>query len=355
MARVLRSSCLSRRFYRCRSQRFTAMGEFAPARTRLLGAGMATAAMRIVALLAFYDEQPAWLHQAITSLQLADVDHLIACDGAFRLYPDGKARSPLEQHEAIHRAAETLGVGLTLHTPVGVWVGNECEKRSKLFQLGDTEAEPNRDWFMVWDADQILTDCPADLKQQLATTTLDVGEATFSEPHPELKRRDFPIPIFFRAIPGIQVEGNHFTYKTRDGRFLWVNASTDDLESRLDLRAVKVEHLTHYRDLDRRVAASEYYKRRKENVTEDFICGHPPCGRTASYSLPIHWHANTGGFVAEWIWVCSKHQPDYALRGCRELATHVGWDRAFGYYIRKLWLTASDELAVENRAGPVPA
>ena len=309
----------------------------------------------IVALLAFYDEQPALLHNAIVSLQHADIDHLICCDGAFALYPDGKARSPIEQHEAIHRATATLSIGLTLHTPADVWDGNECEKRSKLFQLGDTEATPHEDWFMIWDADQILTDCPTDLKQRLAGTTLDVGEVTFSEPHPELKRRDFPIPIFFRCIPGIRVLDNHFSYVTPCGRHLWGDATTEDLEPRLDLRDVRVEHLTHFRDATRREAANTYYEQRDEERAERFECGHPACTATAKHPLPVHWHPNEGGFVAEWVWACRAHRVVLANRGRYELSQHVGWDTAAGYYERRLWLTASDDLKVEHRAGPVPA
>jgi hypothetical protein len=311
--------------------------------------------MRIVALLAWYREDPGWLRDTIQALAHVPADHLIAIDGAYDLYPGGEPRSTLPEYEAIITACEGLGIGLTLHTPQATWAGNECEKRSKLFELGDQEATPE-DWFLVIDADEIITTAPADLRDQLAATPYDVAAVTFSEPHPTLKRRDYPMPILFRAGPGIQVVGNHFTYKTLDGRYLWGNATTDDLEPRLDLTATfRLEHLTHYRDLDRRITASEYYQRRKENVTEDFICGHPTCEATASYSLPIHWHPNEGGYVAEWIWVCSKHQPEFALRGCQEMASHVGWDRAAGYYTRKLWLTASDDLAVENRAGPVPA
>jgi hypothetical protein len=311
---------------------------------------------RIIALLAWYMEDPGWLRDTIHGLARVPVDHLVAIDGAYTLFPDAQARSTPTEYEAIVSTCEQTGIGLTLHTPREPWLGNECEKRSKLFQLADQEATPHQDWYLIIDADEIITTVPADLYAQLAATEHDVAQVTFTEPHPTLKRRDYPMPILFRAIPGTRVVGNHFTYRTPDGRYLWGNATTDDLEPRLDLTdTFRLEHLTHYRDPQRRTAASQYYTARKENVTEDFICGHDGCEDTASYSLPIHWHPNDGGYVAEWIWVCGKHQPPMALAGCQEFAQHVGWDTAYGYYTRKLWLTASDDLAVENRPGPVPA
>jgi hypothetical protein len=311
--------------------------------------------MRIIALLAWYRENPGWLRDSILALQKIPVDHLIAIDGAYSLFPDGEPRSTLAEYEAIITAATQTGIGLTLHTPQTTWQGNECEKRSKLFELADQEATPHEDWFLVIDADEIITSVPADLRAQLAHTDRDVAQVTFTEPHPTLKRRDYPIPILFRAIPGIQVQGNHFTYKTPDGRYLWGNATTDTLEPRLDLtESFWLEHLTHYRHHDRTLAAGAYYENRDEQTAETFQCGHQDCQQTAKHPLPVHWHPNDGGYVAEWIWACRTHRTLLANRGRYELAQHIGWERAAGYYQRQLWLTSSDDLKVEHRAGPVP-
>lgn len=312
--------------------------------------------MGIIALLAWYDEAPAWLYNAIRSLEKLPAQHLIAIDGAYQLYPEGKARSHIDQYAAIHDAAAAAGIGCTVHTPHTVWRGNEVEKRSKLFQLGDQVADPNQTWFFVLDADEVITAAPDDLHAQLAATSLDVAAVTFSEPHPTLKRRDYPMPVVFRAIPGIRVDGNHFTYVTPDGRYLWGNATVEDLEPRLDLtQTLRLEHLTHYRDRTRAQAATLYYDQRDERTAETFQCGHADCTATAKHPLPMHWHPNTGGYVAEWVWACRTHRTLLANRGRYELSQHVGWDTAAGYYERKLWLTSSDDLKVEHRAGPVPA
>jgi hypothetical protein len=52
-----------------------------------------TAVPKIVALTAFYDEPPAMIASMLNGLARLRVDHVVALDGAYRLYPDGKPAS----------------------------------------------------------------------------------------------------------------------------------------------------------------------------------------------------------------------------------------------------------------------
>lgn len=294
---------------------------------------------RIVALLAWYDEDPAWLERAITALAKVPVNHLVAIDGAYSLWNRGRPRSALSQYEAIHRACWKTHIGLTLHIPETTWAGNECEKRSKLFELGDQEARANKDWFLILDADEFITDVPDDLHDQLKTSVFDVANVTFSEPHPSGRRRDYPIPILFRAIPGIHVVGNHFTYKTPDGRLLWGNVLTDHLEPRLDLTGLRLDHMTEFRHEDRRTAAKTYYQVRDDTNAEDFECNMDGCTNHAKHTLPYKWKRvpDGEGFAANWCAVCPDHRDHVAAEGIAQLID-LGEPNAAELYARKQWI-----------------
>lgn len=268
----------------------------------------------IIGLLSWYDEHPAWLERAILSLhKIPGLDHLIALDGAYALYPDGTARSGLEQYEAIHNAAAQNGIGLTIHTPTSVWRGNEIEKRTFLFRLADQIAQSKRDWLFVFDGDEEIKHVPTDLAQRLAgTSTFDVADVTLNEPHPTGRRTEFRLPMFFRASLGLTVVGNHFTYRTPDGRNLWGNARTDRLEPRIDLTDMRVDHYTHFRPTDRNTAAKAYYTARDLAQIEDPVpCVR--CGQPAKHEVPdpdtLHRQDVDGvlGYAHDAAYACPVH------------------------------------------------
>jgi hypothetical protein len=220
----------------------------------------------IVALLAWYDEDPAWLERCVRSLSKVPVDHLIAIDGAYALYPDGRARSDGVEYDAISMAARSIG--LTIHTPGEPWAGNEIEKRNRLFELAENVTEPT-DWYLVIDADEEITDAPSDIYERLTSSVFDVGAVTLTEPGHPLGTVVYPThPKFFRALRGLRCVSNHFTYQV-DGRKLWGNAKTDRLEPRLDLTDVKVMHHKLMRHSDRKEAAMTYYRTRDDQGIED--------------------------------------------------------------------------------------
>jgi len=295
--------------------------------------------MGITALLSWYQEDPAWLDRCIRSLEHAGIDRIIAIDGAYQLYPRARNRSGIAQHEAITRAAYHIGAGLTIHIPETPWHGNEIEKRSFMFALGDHISQPG-DWHLIIDADEVITSTPPDLHDRLASTTFDVAQVTFSEPSHTGRRRAYPIPILFRAGLGIRCQTNHYTYITRDGRKLWGNATTDQLAPRIDLTAAfTVDHLTEHRHEDRRADAKRYYRDRDSLAIEQGECAF--CTKKATLEVPHQWNpAPDGtGWVANWIATC-EHHGKQQIRQARTFLQSQGIDPA--------------RAIMEHRVGPAP-
>ncbi len=234
--------------------------------------------MKLILLLNWYEESAAWL--AATVASCADlVEHVVAVDGAYFLFPQGRARSGSEQAEAIRETATALGMGATVHQPREPWYGNEVEKRSFLFRLAAVNASPE-DWFFVLDGDEVVTENPGDVLERLGRSAHDVAETMLWErfdPHLTAKlsevARVTPLPReqgsphrqLFRALPGLRVEGAHYVYRAeRDGRTvtLWGHDDHHELEPAEDMTGLRVEHRRQHRDLARLRQADTYYERR---------------------------------------------------------------------------------------------
>jgi hypothetical protein len=110
---------------------------------------------RVTALLSFYDEPVEMLAAHVASLA-GVVDHIVAVDGAYMLYPDGKPASDPLQMRVIQEVARGLRIGITTHTPSSVWVGNEVAKRNHLLRLAEPVTREGG-WYLVLDADCIVT------------------------------------------------------------------------------------------------------------------------------------------------------------------------------------------------------
>lgn len=185
---------------------------------------------RVFTLLSWFDESPTWLAGMVTSVA-PFTHHLIALDGAYALFPNAEPRSPAEQHVAIMETALAAGIGCTIHAPNDLWWGNEVEKRNALFQFGLLAAEPHRDWFLVMDADEVVTQWPVDLLDRLerveedacTVTEWEQSDPSGSEVMEEFHTRACCSPRgqyhhrkMFRALPGLGVFENHFRYQVRD-------------------------------------------------------------------------------------------------------------------------------------------
>lgn len=234
---------------------------------------------RLVGLLSWYNERPSWLSACITSYAQAGVTHLVAIDGAYALYPDGTARSTSLEHEAITDTCDALNLHLTLILPDGTWAGNEVEKRTALFRHAEVLTDPS-DWLIVMDADEIVTSAPADLHDTLADTPYDAAEVTLwqrdtldtpgaasaAQQFPHDPRSQHPIRKLFRAARGLHCAGNHYTYRTGDGRNLW---GEHRLELAHDLtQGFHIEHRSIHRAMHRRQQARDYYERRDRHGIE---------------------------------------------------------------------------------------
>lgn len=244
--------------------------------------------MKIVGCLCWYEEHPTWLQAAITSAARF-IDHLVAIDGAYQLFPCARPRSGFDQHEAIVAACGSVGIGLTLEIPQQV-CGNECEKRSRSFELAESLTDPDEDWFYVIDADEIVISCVADLRAMLAETEYEVAEAKLWESldpetpgmPPDVKPlSQNSVRKFFRARRGLRVVGAHYVYAYPDGerpRYLWGNPTYHDLEPALDLtQCISIEHRSRFRNLHRARLARTYYAIRDsagaEQITDIYVEG----------------------------------------------------------------------------------
>lgn len=237
--------------------------------------------MKLIGILSWYDESPSWLSACVASLARAGCSHLVAVDGAYGLYPDGRPNSGGAQQDAIVKTAYGSGMGCTLHFPEKVWRGNELEKRQFCFKLASQVAEPHVDWYFINDADQIVIKSDH-LVGRLENTDLNVAETMlleFQDPHhsPKLAEvvqtlqvpREHPIRTrnLFRALPGLSLIGNHYTYGVEgEVTKLWGAPSGGEiLADALDLcDVVHIEHRTHLRDAARKHSQMQYYDLRDE-------------------------------------------------------------------------------------------
>lgn len=192
---------------------------------------------RIIGLVSWWDESPAWLAASIASLGRF-CDHVVALDGRYALYPDTRLQSGMHEVSTIIETARGAGIGLTLHTAPRTFV-DEMEKRTHLFRLGALEARTHEDWFFVLDGDEVVIEAPAkhDLRAYLADTAAagnNVVTSTLFErtdPHADSQRTDLAMklgvdwryecasPRFWRALADLRVVGYHYNYvgQDRDG------------------------------------------------------------------------------------------------------------------------------------------
>jgi hypothetical protein len=286
--------------------------------------------MKLVALLSWYEEAPEWLAATVASLS-PFVDHLVAVDGAYLLFPSAleRPRSGTEQSRAIVEVSDALGIGVTLYRPNEAFAGNEVEKRNLLFDLarcGTTED----DWWLHIDGDERVVRWPADLKERLAATELDVASITFEQRHvnqpnpingqsvPHLN----PLPrrssfgghrVLTRALRDLRVEGVHYHYVAggsfgddRAGapaRYLRAEASHPYLAEALPLEDLVVEHLHDFRQTARNIDAASYYERRDRMVVE----------RTHRVMI----RSREGGFTEPTRPRPPQPEPDYEHKGAR--------------------------------------
>jgi hypothetical protein len=221
--------------------------------------------VRIVGLLSWYDEQPAWLAELVASMGRAGVDHLVAVDGAYGAYPDATGDSGSEQAAVVAAAALGAGMGVTVHQPQEPWQGNEIEKRTFLFAAAHLVARPGMDWLWIVDGDEIVTHANG-LREQLGATDMVAATCTLWEgvASGEHEWNTQPLRMMFRAqASGIRVHGHHACYLTGDGQVLWDNWQPTNEVPALALPGVRVRHRPGDRPAYRNRKRNDYYNRSK--------------------------------------------------------------------------------------------
>jgi hypothetical protein len=227
---------------------------------------------RMIGLLSWYAEPVSWLAELVASMGRAGIDHVVALDGAYILYPRGQAHSEGDQADTIRRVATGYGMGATIHVPSTPWCGNEVEKRDALFRLGHAVAEPG-DWLWVCDGDEVIEATPRWLRSELELTREDVGTVVLRvQQDPQSPSEFFPIPKLFRskAEGPIRVVERHDRYVGPGGEQLWVPSAddADDVVSWSHFEEVVVLHRIHQRPAHRVLERAAYYLRRQEAEAE---------------------------------------------------------------------------------------
>lgn len=161
--------------------------------------------MKLVALLAWYDEPAEMLYDSLAPL-MPHIDRLVAVDGAYPYYPDGRAESGADQYEAIKDAVYGQSTSWEIITPGRVW-HDETEKRTQMFSYAACHTTPD-DWYLVWDADFFLIRC-AGVHDHLSwigssVATAELRSSPASREPPLLAHR-----LLFRAYRGIHCVGRH--------------------------------------------------------------------------------------------------------------------------------------------------
>jgi len=269
--------------------------------------------------LIWYDEPLPALAQCVVGLKNAGVDHLVAVDGRYHLYPGDEFLSPLDQQGGLIQVCRSLGLGVTVHVPPHEWLGNEVEKRTHLFTLGAAEAEVG-DWFFVIDADVVVSKTPPDLKERLAATEHEAAFVMVHDMNAAAAQRDdwpeyFMIRALFKAQP-IVVKVNHYTYVSADGqRLLWNAGDEDhphgDIVPALDLRReVEIQHRPGVRQGERQMAKAQWYATREEMGVERDLC--EKCRKQgvqkrAARRVPVKWHRSPIGITSPIAELCEQH------------------------------------------------
>jgi len=221
--------------------------------------------VKLVGILSWYDE-PSWcLAELVSSVAAAGCDALVAVDGAYMLFPDGRGQSPAEQAQVIQATAQGAGMEVLMHVPRERWFGNEIEKRSFAFELAHQIAVPEEDWLWILDADEVVTEALG-LKEALEATDLECASCMMEEVLEDGRSGIIPMRKFFRAqTSGIRVETNHFTFRTGDGQLLYEGFQTplEELAYAEHLGFVRIDH-RNGRSEQREYQAQVYYDRRKE-------------------------------------------------------------------------------------------
>lgn len=248
----------------------------------------------VVGILIWYDEPVQWLMASIASVAPA-LDHLVAADGAYLLYPGALRRpaSHVEQSVAVVEACNAAGLSFSLVRPRSPWTGNEVGKRNFALQHALQVAKPHDGWILVWDADQVARPFSA---QHLRRDLVEAGEEYAAAEYGNVQARREVDGIdhgddgyavtrvrgVYRALPGLEYGPAHWTISAPvDGQRFWVWGNPklhQPYASALDVSQTLVfDNRAERRSPARVAAAKTYYEKRDavgaERVAELMVQG----------------------------------------------------------------------------------
>jgi hypothetical protein len=224
--------------------------------------------MRVTAMLAWWNEDPALLRRAVMSA--ANIcDHVLALDGRWDYYPGESIRSPLPQYEAIEQAASDARLNLSLY-PGKLYTG-QVEKRNQMLRLAK-----DSDWLMPLDADWEIKGERYPSRHILGNTRADaLIVALHTKPNTEAKLQDVAAtswherlagdtvyePLVWRNLKGIRIENYHWLYSGLDstGQRVALWGQQDYPQARTEkLQTIRIEHHCLHRD-ERTILANRIY------------------------------------------------------------------------------------------------
>lgn len=240
--------------------------------------------MRLVGVLCWFDESPAWLATAVAGFGRV-CDQIVAIDGGYALYPGARPCSHPQQAEAILSAAEAAGVACTLHRPSRLFYGNQIEKRNLSLRLAGA-ALTSDDWLLIFDADFHVFKCePETVRAELEATermiasyTLLDGSDYLSDPDlaERVAREDFSTEWtlrtenIYRWHPSL-LYGPHHAMVSRElaGERRWLRHPSATAPEWLNLNASLVAyHRRQDRALVRRLAQEGFVQARELHGVE---------------------------------------------------------------------------------------
>lgn len=251
----------------------------------------------VTAALSWYDEPVKDLERAVRSLA-GIADRIVALDGAYARFPNGRSSSPREQAEAIRRVSEEIGIACLILSVDRLWAG-QIEKRNYLVRVASRDA----DWVLVMDADQVIVGDTAaareriDSRSDVDVWTVDligvqnkgrpVEESASTTWHEAHLGDTTPFAHLFRVYPDLRYERFHWWVSALrgDSRF-WLQyggngyaASGQVVAEHVRLPDYRIEHRSMFHPADRVKAYRAFCNDRAKVVyythQEDNIRGLP--------------------------------------------------------------------------------
>lgn len=239
---------------------------------------------RVTGILSFYDE-PIELLAACVSGMCRVVDHVVAIDGSYLLYPNGQPSSDPQQMRIIEEICRGSNVGITTHTQTQRWHGNEVQKRNHALRLAEAVTSPEG-WYLVLDADCVVTYATPMWFETVAAIPEDFGAAMIDVnvvqtiPGIELEPDDAyqPVRLMYRALRRMVYGPAHWIIhapdpETNEPICFWGPNELEPVEA-FDLTSyLKIDHRLE-RPEYRRVAGRKYYVMREKLGIENYEAPH---------------------------------------------------------------------------------